>query len=302
MKTLFAPALVAAALALTGCNVFEGFYEAGTSNDPVVLISDAKQAMEQGEPAKAVVILEKAVEKTQPNTVERSKVQINLATAKMAEANVSVVQLQRVIDDFTSRIDNGSPTPSGKSFGTAAEVCSYDPGDERREEIKLSEIDGYEKISSSQAVLAEVQRLVNDALHFKGSAEPQFNIQARIDSLRGRGLTNGDVSEALLNSALAYVGSAYSHIVQAGGDQITWYRVFSQRDGYYAGYCAPAQEVVQQVKDETACSMSDIQFSVSLLRSRATLFSAGSLAHEIADKAQEGYDKLQVELDGTCSR
>ena len=151
-------------------------------------------------------------------------------------------------------------------------------------------------------VLAEVQRLVNEALNFSGSAEPQFNIQARIDSLRSRGLSTDDISQALLNSALAYVGSSYNGIVQAGGDQITWYRIHSGQTGYYAGYCAPSQEVVQQVKDETACAMSDIQFSVNLLRSRATFFSAGSLAHEIADKAQEGYDKLQSELDGTCSR
>lgn len=302
MKRFSLPILVACTvlLSLTGCNVFEGFYEAGTSNDPAVLMSDASQAMQQGEPEKAVAILEKAVEKTQPKTIARSEVQINLATAKMAAANVSVIQLQRVIEDLNDLVDNGG-AGSGKGFGFAAEVCSYSPFDQRLEQLHLDEIDGYTEISGKQEVLDEVQRLVNEALNFTGSAESQFDIQTRIDSLQQAGLSQSHISEALLNSALAYVGDAYGNIVDAGGEQINWYRVQANAGDYYVGYCAPSQQVVDEVKDETACSMSDIQFSVNLLRSRAAFFDAGSLAHEIADKAQEGYEKLEEELDGTCT-
>lgn len=296
------PALFAAALIFSGCNVFEGLYESGLSSNPVVLMADAEQAMQQGKPEKAVQILEKAVEKTQPKTVERSKAQINLSTAKMAAASVSVMQIQRVIEGFNDRIEKGSGKSSGKMLGFAGAVCSFSAPDVQLEEITLSEIDGYTHISGKHEVLAEVQRLVNEALHITSKPGPQFDVQARIDSLRNAGLAQADIATALLNSALAYASSSYTHIVESGGDRIHWYRVRSAGSGdYYLGYCAPTQQVIEDVKDETACSMSDIAFSVRLLRARARFYDAGSLAHEIADKAQEGYDKLQEELDGTCA-
>ena len=47
MKNTFTSALpaLAVALVLAGCNVFEGVYEAGTSNNPTVLLADADVAM-----------------------------------------------------------------------------------------------------------------------------------------------------------------------------------------------------------------------------------------------------------------
>ncbi len=284
-------------LGLSGCNVFEDLYEAGTSNNPDVLMADAMQAAQQGNPEKAIVMLEKAVANTQPKTVQRSNVQIQLATVKMQAAKIRVIQLQRMIEDFNDRVEVGT---SGKLAGFASQICSYEPGDQRLEQLSLDDIEGYSNISSKQEVLTEVQRLVNEALHFTSNPGAHFDIQARVDSLRNEGLSQDKIAEALLNSALAYVGSSYHNIVQAGGDQIEWYRVQSAAGGYYLGYCAPSQQVVDSIKDETACSMQDIGFSVALLRSRATFFAEGSLADEIADKAQEGYDKLHAELDGTC--
>ncbi len=298
MKKLIAPAF-ALVLLLTGCNVFEGLYEAGTSNDPEVLLADAEQAVQQGEPEKAVVILEKAVEQTQPKTVQRSKVQIQLATAKMQAAKIGVLQLQRMIEDMNDRIEIGK-TSSGKIGAFASQVCSYEPTDERLEQITLNDIDGYTAISQNQDVLSEVQRLVNEALNFSGDPGERFDIQARIDSLQQAGLSQQKIAEALLNASLAYVGGSYDDIVQVGGDQIEWYRVRSAYEGYYLGYCAPSQDVIDTVKAETACSMDDLKFSVDLLRARAAFYDPNSLAGEIADKAQEGYDKLQDELDGTC--
>ncbi len=299
MKTLFS-ALVGAVLVLSGCNVFEGIYEAGTSNNPDVLMADAQQAMQQGEPAKAVEMLEKAVEKTQPNTVQRSTVQVNLATAKMAKADVSVIKLQRMIQDFSDRVEFGKGG-LGKGRAFAGEVCSFEAPDQRVEALDLESIDGFSSISSNQAVLAEVQRLVQEALHMTASPGPQFSIQGRIDSLQAAGMAQASIAEALLNAALARVGASYSHIAGVGGDEIAWYRVRSAARGdYYVGYCAPSEAVVQQVKDETACSMSDFAFSVDLLRARSAFYPEGSLSDEIADKAEEGYQKLQQELDGTC--
>ncbi len=179
-----------AALLLVGCNVFEGAYEAGSSNDPKVLLIDAEQAMQAGEPEKAVVILEKAAAKTDPATFQGVQVNNLLGDAKLKVAGIGVLQLQQMVDDLNDRIENGT---LGKVSIDPTAVCSFASPDEAVGVVTLDDIQGYTPIRNNPELITEVQiahyaydatdGVFASALREKPPAKRQRNAASRLHSL-----------------------------------------------------------------------------------------------------------------------
>ncbi len=96
------------------------------------------------------------------------------------------------------------------------------------------------------------------------------------------------------------IGGSLHELNQAGGDEITWYRVRKGSE-HVLGYCAPSQEVLDRVEAQASCSMKHFEYATGWLEHRARLFPERTFAHDIAKLAREGYDHLAAELSGECS-
>ena len=288
-----------------GCNVLEGFYEEGVSDDPDVLIEDAEIAIQSGTPEKAVVYLEKAIEKAPEGSPVQKKAQMNLSTALLQSNKISVLTLERMARDLQARFEDKSAAAAGKGAYSASQgYCSFPEAHTDTVQVDLRDIDGYSEIHESTDVLEEVQSLVNRVLDFEGEDPGErFNIGARIDSLRNEaGFSDEQIATTLLNGSIAYIGTSYDFLVEQGAEDITWYAVTPpESEDAYLGYCAPSEARVEEVKAATACSMGDIRFSVDLLEARANLPAfRNTLATEIATLADEAYVKLSQEVTGEC--
>lgn len=293
---ILAACLPALFVVASGCNVFDSATEA-TSNDPRLLIADAESAMQGGKPEQAVALLEKAVERSEPASFVRSKAQLRLGTAELKVAGVNVLAFERVVTDLSNRFDG--PGAMGKS---SAPVCSFPADHVRGDVIDLDAVDGYVELRSKTALLARVRSLVAEALGLPALPPPGFDLNARLNAFRAKGADDALVAEALVNASLSFIGTAYDRIATAGGDEISWVKVTPPGGEAYLGYCAPSQAVLDRVKVETACAMTDLSLSVQMLRARARFYPTGALAHELADKAVEAYGRLETELNGVCTR
>lgn len=295
-------ALVVGLSVLTGCNVFEGFYEEGASDDPEILLQDAEFALRSGEPEKAVQYLERALAREPADPRLANDVRSTLAMALLRANDVSVLTLDRIASDLLGQLDpSGALAAAGKGADT---YCSFDArGDDRREEVVL-DTPTFREVRDKTMVLDRVIGLLNDVFQFP-STTPQ-GILVGVEGLTDLGYTEQEIQSRLFVLAVAYVTRAYVEVVEAGLDRIAWYRVLPAGGGEaYLGLCAPSPEVILAVKQAASCAMSDLLQAVELLDAR--MFVLGleedTPAAVIAAEARDAYSRLAVELAETvCVR
>ncbi|MGI9174145.1 MAG: hypothetical protein ACR2GR_02340 [Rhodothermales bacterium] len=300
----YSVAVVVVGLFFSACNTFEGFYEEGGSDDPAVLIQDAKFAMQAGAPEDAIAYLEKAIEQAPAESPIETRAQMQLATALLQSSEVGVLTLEEMARDLSDQFEAQGGAVAFKGASSAG-FCSFPSVHTDTVRINLRDIEGYDEIHRSADVLARVQRLVNDVLDFDAAHPgPTYDIDAHIDSLRNQeGYTDEEIAETLLNGSVAYMGASYDILADQSAD-VEWYAVTPPGSAdAYLGYCAPSEARVEEVKAEAACQMGNIGFSVDLLRARAKLNGfAGTLAEDVVELADEAYERLSQELDASaCS-
>lgn len=306
MKQLFFLPAALFMLVLSGCNVFDSGDGFGKSNDPKVLLTDAQQAMEQGEPAKAVEILEKAIAKSTPDSREWVQAHLQIVTAELAATGVTVLDLQNLVEDLDATVE-GQSGKGGAFQGFAGQVCSFGAGEQALEKVDLTKIAGWAKFASSLQSYERIEQWTQLVVSRNGwGVWSEERMKGAIEEGVREGYDKHPELRSLYQSVLlsysvAQFGIAYSEIVAAGGAEIEWYRVQAAGGGYYLGYCASSQQVIEQAKQQTACSMSRIARMIAVLEVRASLFpSVNSYTLDLIEKVQTGYDKLKVELDGVC--
>lgn len=304
----------------TGCNVFEGFYEPGTSDDPAVLVEDADIALQQGEPQKAVAFLQKAVENDPDNVRARAK----LTVAHLRAQNVDVLTLQNLIDDF--RTTNAA----GKTSG-ALQVCRYTPAPgltttpiDYRISSEYTRLLGV--VSALQAAQANgIQLLDAITQSFGENLSPtQFGTAAAraqlFNSIANNIRTQNGVAEAVARQETAAFLIAFGlseftlSILDLDGDvtanQIQWVRL--KRNGQDAGFsiCAPTQANIDAMAAAVACEVPQLRSGGIALRTRAENLGSrnigGSndqaLALEVADEADAFIADFEAEFPAAaCS-
>lgn len=292
--------LLCALLFAAGCNVFEGAYEEGESLDPRLLLEDADVALQRGDPQRAVVYLEKALAQVPEPGRLRHTVQIKLATSLLMAHDVDVRTLQRLAVDLQARVDAAKQGAARK--GQTA-VCNFPDTHTRGEEITLANVDGYAEINASEEALARIRALVDEVMAYAGPAQSgRYDIDARMAQLRAEGLSDALIADALAAGAVAYLGTTYQKLAQAGGEQIHWYAVTPPGGQPYVGYCAPSEALVQELLEVVACDLGNGNFAVALLEARATLpqFTDGAIAAEVAREAREAYELLVTAMTVGC--
>ena len=293
-------------LALTaGCNVYEGLYEEGESDNPEVLYDDARIALQQNRPEEAVDHLRKALSFTPDSDVLlRKRIQIKLASAVLQVQQINALSLSRIVDTFNGSSVNGDGLALGKS---QSETCLF-PQSHQRQGFDPTEGIDVERLgaTASQQVLDESLDLI--ARVFSGdetTANPTFRcddpgLDQDIAALQAQGLSNEEIAEALMDFAVAHSTGTYLDIVDAGGDDASFFYVTPPAGEDYIGICFSSEQTCNNTVGQTTANVNSLDCSTRVLEKRADLLGS-TAAHELATLAREGYENMNTGLaNATC--
>ena len=307
---------------VAGCNIFEGFSEPGTSDDPEVLIEDADLALQQGQPQKALAYLEKAVERDPNHARARAK----LAVVQLQAHDIDVLTLKGLVDGF--REEAGGQAGKGASDG---EVCLYEPSPGlTATPFSYLTSPEYQRISDARRVLwdanangerfmeayisasagnlspanygteAERTRLFEQAMkHILSSSDGLSTAEARQEA-----------AEFLITYGIAEFSVSLVALQQPIFDYgLQWVRL--QKDGRETGIsiCAPTREKLDAALGAVACEVPQLRSGSIALRTRAENLEGAlsrfgddqSIALETAKEVDELVAKFEAEFPAaTC--
>ncbi|HYE57200.1 MAG TPA: hypothetical protein VD948_01795, partial [Rhodothermales bacterium] len=128
--------LAFSSLSLSACNVFEGVtHESGLTDDIEVLLVDGQRALARGDAPEAVRIFTHAVEITRLVTYEGRVARIKLATAKLLEQRLSLLDFQELAIGVVSALNDLPSAP--RTDLDLGPVCSYAAPDVAYDQIFL---------------------------------------------------------------------------------------------------------------------------------------------------------------------
>jgi hypothetical protein len=288
-------AVVFLAFGFAACNVFEGFYDEGTSTDVDVLLGDASMAMQRGDYRKAVEILENAHAVDPAHAVVR----VDLASALFRANNISVLDILNVAD----HIRNGDvPEWAGKSASTS---CSFQGGIVRGE-FRYEEVEAFDKLLDNEATFARVSDLlyplVPSILNVLRVGE-EYDRELILENLRSTGLTKHRIDSMLLTFALSVVVDSYILIFNTLPD-VTWYHLEDGSGRDSIGYCVSSEEARETIENLSACAIRRLARGVIALDLRLASLAEAEGAREVADAALEAFQRLELDLgnyDLTCN-
>ena len=281
-------ALALPVLLLSGCNVFTGFYEAGSSSDPAVLLDDAQIALQQGDTKKAITYLRKAITEDPENVQARA----TLSTALLDDSDVSVLNVVNIANKVTNNVMENTSSGNFQVAGTTPPgECSFES--DNYEQFDPTDMNGFSEIIAARDVLLEVQDLLEDMINVN-------NPNASISSLRDAGLIDQQIAAAFLNLALVKVILAYTDISQSGGSEFNYYYV-NASSGTYVGYCAPDQQTLDNVLAAITCNLDTLKVGIDLLTARATVLGSSDETGDMLEQANDAYDRLIENIDAQCS-
>lgn len=295
-RSALAATVVGSALALSGCNVFESFYDSA-DGDAAALTASAQTALQQGDAARAAELFQQALSNASSGSLEQARAADGFATASFERSGVSVLLFGRIAADLTSRFERSSTPSNVPPTG----VCSFALPERAGQEIVLRTVDGYPALRASVTSIAQTRQLLATAYGIPANPGPSYNTAALVSALRTRGLSRNEIASALVNLAFAYTATSFDRIANAGGEQIRWYEVFPTTGDSYLGYCAPSSSTLAAVTREASCSLGDIGFSVALLKERARLYPSGSLSSDLIADAETAYQRLSDEIGTSCN-
>ncbi|NBC16184.1 MAG: hypothetical protein GVY18_02585 [Bacteroidetes bacterium] len=300
--------LFAGSLVLTGCNVFEGIDETETS-DPEVLLDDAELALRKDNPAEAISLLRKALDHVPADGLLRSRVEIKLATALLAERDIDVLMLRRIARNF-NREDASVASkwlPATKSSATLG--CKF-PGAHDREEFDPVQGIDYERLNAdpSQDAIDETQALLNRVFSLEETTaripfpcDTQEDLNQQIELLRQLGLSDTEIAEALVNYAVVLSTRLTIELVTINdGEQARFFYVDPPNGSEYVSVCMNNVEVCEKGDAIVNENLLRVGCTVRLLESRARVLRSEGTAAEVSEIASFWRDRLVSGLDQPC--
>lgn len=293
------------ALLTSGCNVYEGFYEEGGIDDPEALLEDARLAMQRNEPQQAVTYLRKALENSDEGEVIHTRAQIKLISALLATEKINVLMLRRVAENFDVA---GSRNTVSASKSSATLSCKF-PGTQAREEFDpVADID-YTRLEADPAVavIEESEALINRVVGLQeDEVETSFPctdasaVDDRIAELKGMGLTDEEIAEALVNFAVVQSTILLKKFLKVGGADVRFFYVTPNAGpNDYVSICLPDESTCQAGTTKIKKQIGKIQCSALVLDRRAKLLGS-STAQELADLVAFWRGALEGGVDEPC--
>ncbi len=263
-----------ALLIATGCNAFE-FMHDEDSNDPDVLLDDARIAMQNGDPEKAVAFLEKALEKA-PNNPE---IRIELSGA-LFQANDIDLLVMKDLAEFISD-DQTATSFAGGIAHKSLPACNFTDEVDTTTRIDFN-------IDPAYLLLLNNVEVLDRALELLSSTLESEEAQALTDHVR----SNAHLMRAIANMATSVIEIKQ----QADAAEASLHRLRSGN----IGYCAADEAALAQLETFILCEkLPAIDLAVEDLVNRQALFSTGE--SELADAVSSARAEISSAISRSCS-
>ena len=196
----------------------------------------------------------------------------------------------------------------GAAFGKSnSQTCLFPQSHTRLGFDPTAGID-FDRLGSpaSQEALDESATLIARVLSGEEtSANPTFRcddaeLDQDIAALQAQGLNDEEITEALIDFSVVHTTTAYIDIVDAGGDDATFFYVTPPAGDDYIGLCFSSEQTCNRTVVETIANVASLDCSTRVLQKRADLLGSNT-AHELATLARDGYQYMAAGLeDATC--
>ena len=304
-RSIYLAGVVAAGLVLGACNVFEGLYEEGESEDPTVLLNDARSALQDGRVDDAVSHLTVALEKA-PENVE---VRAELASAILVQNNVDVMLIKDLADDIRLALEGGI----SKAGGCPDDLpCNFDCSIAKTiTPFSYREFEAYQRLEKVLDALKKVDALVQKPLSELGAAPgtrfetPEKRkelfeaLVAKIEAKNPRRVAG----TLLMAGGITKLATTLAEIEQAAQrNDIQLYSVESLSGSKFIDYCG--RDVDEFVVGTMCPATSIAYFTLDMLAARAENLSAGSseagVSRELVDAGNDLFDEITTEVQTQC--
>lgn len=261
-------------LIATGCNAFEFMYSED-SDEPDVLLDDARIALQNGDTEKAIELLEKALEKAPEN----SEIKIQLSSA-LFQANDIDLLVMKDLAEFISE------TPASKrkimqfTAVTNMPACNFRDDVSTTTTIDFSEDASYQLLLENVDVLQRALDLLYDTLDSEEAAALTENVRS-----------NAHLMRAISNLAVSIIEIK----LQADAAQASLHRLSNGS----IGYCAEDESALTELESFIVCEkLPAIDQAVNDLVSRQALFSSSD--SELADAVASAREEITRAITVSC--
>ena len=257
---------------VAGCNAFGFMYEEGNSDDPDVILDDARIALQNGDTEKAIELLEKALDKAPDNPV----IKIELASALFQDGDVDLL----VMKDLADYISDSGAASSTKSASAPA-VCTFTESPSSTRQLSFDTEAAYQTLQSNTDILERSIELLSRELNLNISSELSENL----------------TSNAYLMRAIATMGASVLAI-KSTADSLG--ASLHQRSNGSIGYCAPTPAAVTEMESFVLCEQLPIfDAAIDDLLNRQQLL--GLNDSELVDAVEAARNELSNTASLSCS-
>jgi hypothetical protein len=277
-------------LPLAACDETGGF-----SDDVNFAVDDAVIARESGDYDTAVNILKDAMQRAPEN----AEVRVELATTILERDGIDLLDVDRIGLFITE-----SAGAAGAAAAPAARAsCPYaaDPSATR---FRLQDLEGYEEIAAKIGSLDEAEAALSAVMpaSIQGfsicssvvDGALAYDQAGAIAALRGRGLSETQVAQALAVNALVQLTSAYVAMTEMVEQETAWYRL---ADGRIV-VCVDDPEALKAQAEEPIRAFGQAVLS---LDARASILGSTSTAAELVSLALDAFEEVRDAVADYCS-
>ena len=257
---------------IAGCNAFEFMYEEGNSDNPEIILDDARIALQNGDTEKAIELLEKALE----IAPENPEIKIELTSALFQHEDIDLL----VMKDLADYISN-APGPSTGKTASHSSVCTFDENISTTRVLEFDNESAYLLLQENADILERASALLRDNLNLQATPELGTNL----------------ASNAYLMRSIATMGAAVLAIKERA-DSLG--ATLHQRNSGSIGYCAPAPAAVSEIESFVLCEQLPIfDAAIDDLFNRQQLL--GQEDSELVDAVENARDELANAASLSCS-
>lgn len=257
-----------------GCNVFEGIGEDAGSDDPQVLLHDARAALDRDEPETAVGYLERAFE-LDPDDPE---IRIELTGARFAAADVDLITLKGLVEHINSGagLQASASRRAGKANGR---YCTFDADPATLEVFDYTSAPEYQRFREVIETFIEARDLL-DGIRLADRERLTEALRAEWYLLRA--FTRIVLAIDAINAEVERI-------------EATLYRVPDR--GNSIGICAVSEDALDAAKVHIRCDLlPQILQGLDELRARSDLLDDAEIGGVIAD-LERAVDVVGAQLD-----
>ena len=274
-------AALVAGLLLTGCsdNLFSGLDSEGTSDDPQVLLADARAALANGDTTRALDYLERAHE-IDPDHAE---VRVALVGTKFEKHDVDLLTIREI----GSYIANGSKAATAKAGGTY--VCSFEGGPSTYDAFDFAAAPAFQRLVNLNNLFTEAETLLGDL--DATQADLPDDLRARM--LLIRAFTQAFQTIVSIDAEVKEMGV---ELFRLPGNEIGICADASQFNGISA-----AQQLVDDIQQLILCTLlPNYENALGDLRTRNEIL-GGNPDNVVVSVMSDALDAMRNGISATCS-